>query len=364
MYLSHFFVSKLACKLLYIILVRGIVCISILCSKEIRKHHIVENDNQEPNVQLQAALITSIQNQNIDGVRTAVNAGANINTESDDGETPMHVAVRDGNLEIVLEFIGRGANLDVMDNDGETPVGLAAFKESDEILRELVRSGANVDITNDEGRTHLHEYAEVGNLEAVKKLLDAGASLDLQDDGLETALCKAVDNDHADVALELLNRGADPNLHPPQEMSVFSTAVMNENLNLAIELLNRGANSEIHNNAIFPYQNGRVNSILEAVRAHSRDISAGRTLKMLANKLTDQQRNGDDNVVKNIEVLNVVLQNGFGQSSGDTQFSLDNFVQAMNQAKDTRENRQNNAVDEGRAREQQDETRRTRPRLG
>ncbi len=324
----------------------------------------MENENQVPDAQLQGNLIAAIKDQNTGDVERLLNRGAMVNTVDDDGDTPLHVAVRDGNPEIVSALITRGADLNAMNNEAETPVGLAAGKESDMVLRELVRAGANIDIADDDGKTHLHEYADSGNLSAVTKLLDVGANPNLQDTDLETPLGKAVDMDHGDVAIVLLNRGADPNVHPPQGMSVFSTAVLNENLEVAIELLNRGANSEIHNDAMALYLEGDGDmAVLETVRAHRKDISAGRTLKMLSNKLTLQQTNGDDSVAKNTKVLDSVLEHGFGQRKEDAQFSLDNFAKAMNSAKDARRNRQSDRVNERRANEQQSETPRTRRRL-
>lgn len=55
-----------------------------------------------------------------------VHAGALVNVASDNGVTPLHVAVQEGNAELVELLVGNAAQIDAMDDDGNHAVHLAA----------------------------------------------------------------------------------------------------------------------------------------------------------------------------------------------------------------------------------------------
>jgi ankyrin repeat protein len=112
-------------------------------------------------------------------VKLLVDAGADVNAEDNEGETPLHKLVRHHDCSLEL---------------------LDAFLE------------AKVDVNKDDKKSQrpLYEACEAGNLEVAEKLLQHGA--DIHDTDVEdmTALHIAADNGRKDVVSLLLKHGADP----------------------------------------------------------------------------------------------------------------------------------------------------------
>lgn len=56
-----------------------------------------------------------------------VKYGANVNLQSLDGQTPLHVAANNGNLKFGEVLIKNGAVIDAIDRRGVTPLMLSVF---------------------------------------------------------------------------------------------------------------------------------------------------------------------------------------------------------------------------------------------
>ena len=65
---------------------------------------------------------------------------------TNDGPTPLHLAVANGHLEVVRFLVESGANKDQgTTDDGATPLFIGAHKRHLEVVRSLVEPGANKD---------------------------------------------------------------------------------------------------------------------------------------------------------------------------------------------------------------------------
>ena len=58
-----------------------------------------------------------------------------LNTQEEDGQTPLHYAAFNGHSEIVKLLIDRGADTSITDNDGTT----ACNEETDPVIAQLFR---------------------------------------------------------------------------------------------------------------------------------------------------------------------------------------------------------------------------------
>ena len=124
---------------------------------------------------------------------------------SDDGFTPLHLAVFAEEAESARVLIDHGADVDECSRGAiaqVSPLGTAAFVHSLDIARLLLDAGADVNGRAAGGFTALHSAASNGDLALVRELLGRGA-----DPALETADGKTAADLAADESVKaLLNR--------------------------------------------------------------------------------------------------------------------------------------------------------------
>lgn len=137
-----------------------------------------------------------------------------INAQTDDGVTPLMVAVSRGNKDIVKLLIEKKCNLKLKDSSGNTAL---YYADDLEILQLLIDAKANVNIQNKEGETPLHALIKYSNdneesYNLIQKLIEAEADLDLTDKHGRTPLYYAAKD--KELAKILLQSGANPQLLP------------------------------------------------------------------------------------------------------------------------------------------------------
>ncbi|MBN1181920.1 MAG: ankyrin repeat domain-containing protein [Bacteroidales bacterium] len=156
----------------------------------------------------------------LDDLEAILQAGADVDTVADydtsevayshiaQGDTLVHVALFTENqdaLELLFRF---GANLNVSSEDGVTPLQIAVYKGLDDIALWLLDNKADFNTTDRYGLTPLH-YTD--NPEIIRRILDKGVSVDLKAHSTGyTPLHYAAYHNRADKAQLLLSHGADP----------------------------------------------------------------------------------------------------------------------------------------------------------
>ena len=123
-------------------------------------------------------------------------------------------AVKNNNVQAVEKALLDGTDINTQDDQGQTPLEIAIINNCNSCISLLIKAGANIDRLNKDGITPLHIAAINNNIGAILLLFDAGAFIDAQcmDQGEhqgETPLHFAVLNDATEAVRMLLNAGAD-----------------------------------------------------------------------------------------------------------------------------------------------------------
>ncbi|XP_072043197.1 uncharacterized protein [Amphiura filiformis] len=138
--------------------------------------------------------------------------GANISATNKDGETPLHVASRNGKSGICKILIQAGADVLAETEAGDTPMHYAGNYN---IITMLLEGGADVLAENKKFQTPLHTLAgkakgDIGKSSqptSLRKLLDKGGFINAKDINGDTALHIAL-RKQTDRAHDLIQEGA------------------------------------------------------------------------------------------------------------------------------------------------------------
>ena len=83
-----------------------------------------------------------------------------------EGRVCLHRASFRGYLAIVILLLAAGANVDKQSNGGNTPLMLAASNGNIEVVKELLKAGANKELKNKYDRT-AYDFADEENIKAL-----------------------------------------------------------------------------------------------------------------------------------------------------------------------------------------------------
>jgi ankyrin repeat protein len=81
---------------------------------------------------------------NIDGLKSLLNSGVNVNSCGYDNRTALHLAASQGNFEAVKLLLERGADVNMMDRFGSTPLNDALQARRSDIASYLRQHGSNL----------------------------------------------------------------------------------------------------------------------------------------------------------------------------------------------------------------------------
>ncbi|XP_078360679.1 uncharacterized protein LOC144645086 isoform X3 [Oculina patagonica] len=157
----------------------------------------------------------AIKLKNVEISKILVQGGAKTETKNDDGNTVLHLAAEIGDITVGRFLYSVKAKPNICNNDGDTPLHLACRKRHVNIVELLLgKFGANINIKNKNGDTPLFVAARVSCTQAIKDLLNSSqADQDVRTGRAEngdTLLHIATQNKDPDLAKLLVQWGAPP----------------------------------------------------------------------------------------------------------------------------------------------------------
>ncbi|MFX0055009.1 MAG: ankyrin repeat domain-containing protein [Promethearchaeota archaeon] len=130
----------------------------------------------------------------------------------DDPDSQLQEAAHDGDVEGARSAIKNGADVEAVDGRGMKPIHWAALRGHAEIIAVLIENGADVNGKNSADWTPIMHSSMEGHIEIVKLLLEKGAEVNAKTFVAGTALMFASGNGHEEVVKVLLSAGADPRM--------------------------------------------------------------------------------------------------------------------------------------------------------
>lgn len=191
-------------------------------------------------------LIGAIEKGTIDEVKRLIANGIDVNMPADSvaikGILPLHTAARSyvkgpANVEIVKLLLDAGAHVNVQNSEGNTPLMLAVSSSNTDVVTLLLARGADVNAKSREGYAAL-QFAQALYPEIIKILVTAGA--DVQGAAGTEALVFAAMNGATDLVKFLLDAGANPNPSDGAPTALFY-AIRSGNVDLVKLFIARGA---------------------------------------------------------------------------------------------------------------------------
>ena len=133
--------------------------------------------------------------------------------ELQEGESSLHVAIRNGRSSIVAELLSQGESTVAMNSRGLTPLHTAAARGDIESLKLMLSHTDNVDVRSQQVNkdTPLGIAAQYGHGDIIRLLSQHRADFNARNNNDYTPLMIAAYEGKADSVKELLVLGADPN---------------------------------------------------------------------------------------------------------------------------------------------------------
>ena len=211
------------------------------------------------------------QLENVEVVKTLIQAGADLNSVDGIGQTPLMRAADMGQVAVAKVLLEAKADSSIATPSGETAVSLAVKNTNKELIDALLQGGANPNIPDKEGVTPLlsalqwesvdvarallagkadpNKASELfsplsfainqGNPELVQALLDAGANPNTPSPSGQLPLILALDK--PGIFKALLQAKADPNTKDQYDAPLLFVAIRNGNSETVVALIEAGA---------------------------------------------------------------------------------------------------------------------------
>ncbi|KAG7672918.1 hypothetical protein Ndes2526B_g08555 [Nannochloris sp. 'desiccata'] len=113
-------------------------------------------------------LIDGARYNDAEDVQSALDQGADINSQDEQGRSAAHMAAANGHVDLLQNLIDRGATVNLANIEGNTPLHWACVNNQNAAVRVLMQAGANASALN----THENTPVDEALLREYQKLVD------------------------------------------------------------------------------------------------------------------------------------------------------------------------------------------------
>ncbi|XP_037652107.1 kinase D-interacting substrate of 220 kDa B isoform X2 [Sebastes umbrosus] len=187
------------------------------------------------------SLFSYVEEENLAAIKAHLDKFKDVDSRSDNGQTPLMVAAEQGNLEIAQELISRGANVNLDDIDCWTALISAAKEGHIEVVRELLENKANLEHRDMGGWTALMWGAYKGRTDVIQLLLEKGANPNITGQYSVYPIIWAAGRGHAEIVHLLLQHEAKVNCSDKYGTTPLIWAARRGHYDSVMHLLANGA---------------------------------------------------------------------------------------------------------------------------
>jgi ankyrin repeat protein len=196
-------------------------------------------------------LMYAAENGDILTTRILVLNGADINRKPDNGITALISAIRNNNVDIVELLIRNGANVNDPDTEGVTPLMYAVAHNYLLLSDMLIYYNADIHQKDTYGNNPLILAVLLNDLQIVEIILDQGGRVNSMDNDGFTPLMLAAQNGDTAIISILIKKQADLNAKNKYGNTPLRIAVKNGNIE-AVKLIMK---SEAYQNSVYQGKN-------------------------------------------------------------------------------------------------------------
>jgi len=208
--------------------------------------------------------------------------GADVDSETNEGVTPLVYAVYNNRPRTVMILLLHDADVNKITARRETPLMIAVKNNNFEIAEILIRYGAEVNYQGSYGAAPLHFASVYGFLQIADLLLYYDAIIDTKSNDGTTPLMAAIWSGYADVAELLIRKGANMEARDNEGFTPFLIAAQNGDT-LMMNLL--------HQKGVDIYEKNIHNWDALNLAIRSEQEEAARMLLKIGNMWADPERN-------------------------------------------------------------------------
>lgn len=148
-----------------ILLLLSIMGVFTSCSAKDRPQPFINDTIMREN-----NIIELVKQNNIDGVKKALNAGANVNTRDANNRSLLLLATISRHTEMATLLTEKGADVNLQDNIHDSPFLYAGASGQTELVKLFLANGARFDVFNRYNGSALIPACERGHVETVRLL--------------------------------------------------------------------------------------------------------------------------------------------------------------------------------------------------